>query len=81
MAKKHRRTSEKSLMVSLCYVATPDSSARLSRAINILLKAAAEANSELKDTSKAEEETPHGQAPAGDALTRGSSVNNSYGEG
>jgi len=66
-------------VVEIRYVRTPDADDRLSRAIDILLKAAAEANSQSKDTSNGKK--PDGQAPAEDALTRGSGGNDSHGEG
>jgi len=81
VAKKQGRQSQKRLVVSIRHVATPDGNARVCRTIDILLKAAAEANSQSKDTSNGKKETPHGQAPTEDALTRSSGGNDSHGEG
>ena len=81
MAKKQGKQNQRRLVVSLRHAATPDDSARLSRAIGILLKAAAEANSPSRDTSNGKKESPQRQGPTKDALTRGSSGNDSRGEG
>jgi hypothetical protein len=81
VAKKQRIENKKRLLVTMHHVPTPDGNARLSRAIDIVLKAAAEANSQSKDTPNGKKETPHGQAPAVDTLTRGSGGNDFHGEG
>ena len=81
MPKKRGKQNQKHPVVSIRPVATADSDARLSRAVDILLKAAVEANSQSKDTSNSKKETLHGQAPAEDALTRGSGGNDSHAEG
>jgi len=78
--KTRGKQNQKRLVVSIRPIATIDSDTRVSRAIDILLKAAAEANSQSKDTSNGKKR-PHGQAPAKDALTRGSGGNDSHGEG
>jgi len=78
--KTRGKQNQKRPVVSIRPIATIDSDTRVSRAIDILLKAAAEANSQSKDTSNGKK-TPHGQAPAEDALTRGSGGNDSHGEG
>ena len=80
MPKTRGKQNQKRPVVSIRPIATIDSDTRVSRAIDILLKAAAEANSQSKDTSNGKK-TPHGQAPAEDALTRGSGESDSHGGG
>lgn len=79
MPKTRGKQNQKRPVVSIRSIATVYSDARLSRAIDILLKAAAEANLQSKDTSNGKK--PDGQAPAEDALTRGSGGSDSHGEG
>lgn len=79
MPKTRGKQNQKRPVVSIRPIATIDSDTRVSRAIDILLKAAAEANSQSKDTSNGKK--PGGQAHAEDALTRGSGGNDSHGEG
>ena len=81
MPKTRGKRNQKCPIVSIRPIATADGDARLSRAIDILLKAVAEANSQSKDTSNGKKETPHGQAPAVDALTTGTEASDSHGEG
>ena len=65
MPKKHRKHNKKPLVISLRYVATPDSNTRLSHAIDILLRAAA------RSTTKSEDSIRRTKSPAGDGLTIG----------
>jgi len=77
VAKNEGSQNQKRMVVTIHHAATPDGSARISRAISVLLKAAEEANSQSKDTSNGKKEAPHGQATAKDALTRSNGGNNS----
>lgn len=80
MPKTQGKQNQERLKVRVCHVAIVDSDARISRAIDILLKAVAEANSQSKNTSNGKKETTHGQAPTVDTLTRGSGGDDSHGE-
>ncbi len=62
MPKKYPKHKEKSLVVRLCYVAAPDSDARLSRAMEILLWAAARGTSQAEDSPDADKENPSGRS-------------------
>lgn len=59
MAKKQGKQNHKRLVVSYRYVATPDGNARLSRAIDILLRAATRDSTKSGDSKK---------GPVGDSL-------------
>ena len=65
MAKKQDKQNQKSLVVNLRYVATPDGNARLSRALGILLRAAARSTTESEDDIKGK------KGLAGNSLTTG----------
>jgi len=69
VAKRQDKQNQKSLVVRLRYVATPDGEARLSHVIDILLRSAAR-NPEENINAKKEEKPPC-QAPVDDALTGG----------
>ena len=75
MARNRDRQSQKRMLVTVRYVPAVDASARVYRAIGILLKAAEEANS-LSGESVAGriEETPSGQASVEDTATLGSDI-------
>ena len=55
MAKKQNRQNQKRLVVSMCRVATPDAEERLSRAIDILLRAAGRTDDDGKQAEGAAE--------------------------
>ena len=65
MAKKQTRENKKRLVVSIRHVAAPEADVRLSRALGILLKAAA------RDSTKSEDDIKGKKGPAGDSLTTG----------
>lgn len=65
MAKKQGKQNQKHLVVNIHQVATPDSNARLSHAIDVLLRAAA------SGTSKSEGSIRGTKSPAGDTLATG----------
>ena len=67
-----KRRCRKQLRVQIKYAAAPSGDERLSRAIDILLKAA------TRDTSQSKKEEPPCQAPAGDAPTGGAEENDSH---
>ena len=81
MAKKQGKQNQKRIVVSIRHVATPDAEERFSHAIGILLKAATRNTSQSKQTPNTKKKEPPCQAPADDALTRGSGGNDSHGEG
>ena len=68
-------------VVGVGYVPTPDANLRLSRALDILLRSARRDVAIPEEGTHAEEQEPHSQAPAEDALGGGSGGNNSHGEG
>ncbi len=79
MPKKQGKQNQKRLVVSIRHVATPDGNARLSRVIDILLKAAArDALRSKGNPANAEKGKPPCQAPAEDALTGGAEESSSY---
>ena len=65
MAKKQGKQNQKHLVVNIHQVATPDSNARLSHAIDILLRAVA------KITARSEDSIRGTKSPAGDTLATG----------
>lgn len=71
MTKKPRRQSQKHLVVSLREADTPDAKERLSRVLDILVKAAKRAGARSGDSVDAKKEKPSDQARADDALTGG----------
>jgi hypothetical protein len=80
VSKTRSKKNQERPVVSIRHIAMVNSDTRISRAIDILLKATAEAGSRTKDTSNGKKEMPHGQAHTEDTLTRGSSGNDSHGE-
>lgn len=60
MPKTQGKQNQERLKVRVCHVAIVDSDARISRAIDMLLQAAAEAKSQSKGISNGKKETPHG---------------------
>lgn len=75
MARSRDRQSQKRMLVTVRYVPAVDASARVCRAIGILLKAAEEANSLSGESVVGRiEETPSGQASVEDTATLGSDI-------
>jgi hypothetical protein len=60
VAKNRSKQNQKCPVVGIRHVATVDSDARISHAIDMLLQAAAEAKSQSKGISAGKKETPHG---------------------
>lgn len=58
MAKKRSKQNQKSLSVSIHYVPIPQADDKLSRAIDILLRAAARDSSQAEDSPDADKEKP-----------------------
>ena len=82
MANKQRKQNHTCIVVSLRHVATPDADARLSRTVDILLKAAAKKNTpKSKEMPRDQKQRQHGEAPEEDALTHGNGGSGSNGEG
>ena len=77
MVKKKPKQNDRRMAVSVSHVAAPDGRSRLSHAIGILLKTAADANSRTKGTSYGEKGTPQSQAGTEDASSGGSRGNDS----
>ena len=71
MAKKQGTRNQKSLVVSIRHMVTTDSNGRLSRTIDILLRAAARGASQSKGNPGAKREEPLRQDPATDDPTGG----------
>ena len=62
MARKQDKQNQKRLVVNVHHVATPDAKERLSRAIDILLRAAARDTSQAEDSPDADKEKPSGRS-------------------
>ncbi len=60
MAKTQGKQNQKRPVVDIRHIATLDSDARISRAVDMLLRAAGEAKSQSKGISDGKKETPHG---------------------
>lgn len=75
MSRKRARQNQKRSVVQLRYAPTHDADARLSRTIDILLKAAARETALSKESQKVENKQPPCEAPEEDAPTgRGEAV-------
>lgn len=70
MAKKGKQ-NPKCPVVSIRCVAIPDATERLSRSLDILLKAAGRRAAPFEENTNTKKEEPPCQAPAEDALTGG----------
>lgn len=75
MAKKQGKQNQKRLVVNLRYEAASEGDARLSRAIDILLRSGVRAQKESMNTKK---EEPPRQVPTEDTLTSGSEEDESH---
>ena len=73
-----KRSCQKQLRVQMKYVHAPDAQERLSRALDILLKAAARYTTTLGGSVNAEKQQPPYQPPEGDAPTGATEENNSH---
>lgn len=73
----NKRSCQKQLRVQMKYVPAPDAQERLSRVVNILLKAATRHAATLGGRVNAKKEEPSGQAAAEDAPTGGSKKDDS----
>jgi len=71
VAKQQGKQNHKRMVVSLRHVATPDANARLSRTIDILLRAAARGASQSKGNPSTKREEPFRHDPATDDPTGG----------
>lgn len=71
MAKKQCSKGQRDMTVNLRHTATPDAEQRLTRAMSILLNAAARDASQSKDNINAQEEESPCETPAEDTLTAG----------
>lgn len=80
MKKRMDPKAKKPKVIGIRYVPTPDVDARVVRVIDILLRAARHSTPSEEGTH-AEEQEPHSQTPAEDALGGGSGGNDSHGEG
>ena len=69
--RKQGKQHQRGLTVRIECVPTRDAEARLSRVLDILVKAAKRAGARSRDSVDAKKEKPPDQAPADDALTGG----------
>ncbi len=70
-SQKTRWQNQERLVVTMCHVAAPDGSGRLSRVIDILMKSAARHTTSSKGSQNAGKRKPPSQLPAKGALTGG----------
>lgn len=74
----NKRSYKKQLRVQMKYVPAPDVQERLSRAVNILLKAATRRATTLGGSVNAKKEEPPRQVTSEDTLTGGSEEDESH---